>query len=90
MIDRAAWVALVLASILFALPAWAQSPPPPSGGCINGTEPACGPPPPPPQPEWYLQRKCPAVADCMPGWDKERAERCAWVKAHCPDTQIVY
>jgi len=46
-----------------------------------------------PQPmntDWYAQKKCPAIADCMPGPDAARAERCAWVKQNCPDTQIVY
>lgn len=77
------WRLIALAFALLAGPAWAQGPVPPPA-----------PPKPPqlpmtPQPEWYLQRKCPAVANCMPGWDKERAERCAWVKQNCPDTQIV-
>ncbi|HZL59730.1 MAG TPA: hypothetical protein VFC38_08510 [Stellaceae bacterium] len=40
--------------------------------------------------DWYAQKKCPAIADCMPGPDAARAERCAWVKQNCPDTQIVY
>jgi len=53
---------------------------------------ACAPTP-APRPmntDWYAQRKCPAIADCMPGPDAARAERCAWVKQNCPDTQIVY
>jgi hypothetical protein len=84
------WLAMTVALVLAASPAWAQtSPQPPRGGCVTGTEPACGPPPPPPD-DWDAQKKCPATIDCMPGWDKERAERCAWVKKNGPDTQVVY
>ncbi|MDE2183461.1 MAG: hypothetical protein KGJ78_10615 [Alphaproteobacteria bacterium] len=33
---------------------------------------------------------CPESIDCMPGTDKKRMKRCAWVKKHCPDTKIWY
>jgi hypothetical protein len=42
------------------------------------------------QPDWYVQKKCPETADCMPGPDNARAERCAWIKANCPNTKIAY
>jgi hypothetical protein len=32
---------------------------------------------------------CPQTIDCMPVLDKDRAERCAWVKEHCPETKIL-
>lgn len=75
--------AIVLAFWLIAAPAWAQTAPtpaPPNSPQLPAT----------PQPDWYLQKKCPAFVDCMPTWDKERAQRCEWVKKNCPDTQIVY
>ena len=80
------WRLIALVWVLLSAPAWAQAPAPPPTPVL---------PKPPqlpvtPQPDWYLQKKCPAFVDCMPTWDKERAQRCEWVKAHCPDTRIVY
>jgi len=75
--------------VLIALPVWAQQPqrdlPPCAGG---GGPPNCTPPM--PHPDGQAQNTCPATADCMPGPDQARAERCAWIKANCPDTKIAY
>ena len=76
-------------AVLIALPARAQAPqplPPCSGE--SGGPPNCSPPMPHPDP--YAQNTCPATADCMPGPDNARAQRCAWIKANCPNTKIAY
>jgi hypothetical protein len=74
---------------LIALPACAQAPqplPPCSGE--SGGPPNCTPPM--PHPDAQAQQTCPETADCMPGPDNARAERCAWIKANCPNTKIAY
>jgi len=76
-------VAMILAA-LAALPANAQQPAP----LPTDKPPCCATPQ--VQPDWYVQKKCPQTADCMPGPDNARAQRCAWVKANCPNTKIAY
>jgi hypothetical protein len=73
--------------VLAALPAAAQQQRPPCSG-ESGGPPNCAPPM--PHPDAQTQPTCPASADCMPGPDNARAERCAWIKANCPNTKIAY
>jgi hypothetical protein len=79
---RTAWCGAIILAALFALPANAQQTQP-----LPTDKPPCCTTP---QPGWYAQKKCPETADCMPGPDNARAERCAWVKANCPGTKIAY
>ena len=67
-----------IAAAGFAVPVLAESTPPP--------QPPQQPSQPPPDPD--VGAKCPESIDCMPVLDKERAERCAWVRKHCPETKI--
>jgi len=73
---------VMILAAFFALPASAQQTQP-----LPTDKPPCCTTP---QPDWYAQKKCPETADCMPGPDQARAERCAWVKQNCPNTKIVY
>ena len=48
------------------------------------------PPTKPPPTTGDDRKSCPESIDCMPTTDRERAERCAWVRQHCPNTRIYW
>jgi hypothetical protein len=79
------FIASIASVLVFALPAAADSAPPPPKQ-TQAEEPS----PPAPCGDAPCEKpKCPQTIDCMPGGGKERAELCAWVKKNCPETEIL-